>query len=137
MKSFERLVLSHLKSIIVSQQDSLQFAYRANRSVDDAVNQALHFVLQHLDCPGTYARILFFADDTTIIGLISDGDESAYRREVERLLSWCSHHNLELTAQKTVEMTPSASWEPPSLRTSNGSQPSGPSSGRPSRECSF
>ncbi|KAM8867954.1 uncharacterized protein ACB058_005852 [Synchiropus picturatus] len=32
------------------------------------------------------------------------GDESAYRREVERLVSWCSHNNLELNAQKTVEM---------------------------------
>ncbi|XP_034411190.1 putative ferric-chelate reductase 1 [Cyclopterus lumpus] len=31
----------------------------ANRSVDDAVNMALHFFLQHLDSPGTYARILF------------------------------------------------------------------------------
>src|SRR4029434_10691792 len=29
--------------------DPLQFAYRANRSVDDAVNMALHFILQHLD----------------------------------------------------------------------------------------
>ncbi|KAM8876801.1 uncharacterized protein ACB058_002915 [Synchiropus picturatus] len=38
------------------------------------------------------------------MGLISDGDESAYRREVERLVSWCSHNNLELKAQKTVEM---------------------------------
>ncbi|RCU34471.1 hypothetical protein DVA81_19570, partial [Acinetobacter baumannii] len=37
MKSFERLVLSHLKSITDPLLDSLQFAYRANRSVDDAV----------------------------------------------------------------------------------------------------
>ncbi|KAK3519479.1 hypothetical protein QTP70_031480 [Hemibagrus guttatus] len=39
--------------------DPLQFAYRANRSVDDAVNMALHFILQHLDSQGSYARILF------------------------------------------------------------------------------
>src|SRR4029434_2965331 len=38
--------------------DPLQFAYRANRSVDDAVNMALHFILWHLDSSGTYARIL-------------------------------------------------------------------------------
>ncbi len=37
----------------------LQFSYRANRSVDDAVNMGLHYILQHLDKPGTYARILF------------------------------------------------------------------------------
>ncbi len=36
--------------------DPLQFAYRANRSVDDAVNMGLHFILQHLDRPGTYVQ---------------------------------------------------------------------------------
>ncbi len=39
--------------------DPLQFAYRANRSVDDAVKMGWHYVLQHLDRPGTYVRILF------------------------------------------------------------------------------
>ena len=58
MKSFERLVLSHLKSITDPLLDPLQFAYRANRSVNDAVNMALHFILQHLDFPGNYARIM-------------------------------------------------------------------------------
>uniref|UniRef100_A0A669CDW9 Reverse transcriptase domain-containing protein n=1 Tax=Oreochromis niloticus TaxID=8128 RepID=A0A669CDW9_ORENI len=194
MKSFERLVLAHLKDITGHQLDPLQFAYRANRSVDDAVNMGLHYILQHLDRPGTYARVLFvdfssafntivpellssklsqlsvslatcqwitsfltdrkqqvrrlgeitsetrslsigapqgcvlspllfslytndctsknsavkllkFADDTTVIGLIQDGDESAYRQEVERLVLWCSQHNLELNTLKTVEMT--------------------------------
>ncbi|KAK3520977.1 hypothetical protein QTP86_031267 [Hemibagrus guttatus] len=192
MKSFERLVLSYFKDITDPLLDPLQFAYRANRSVDDAVNMALHFILQHLDSPGSYARILFvdfssafntiipallrdklfqlnvpdsmcswitdfltdrwqfvrlgthvsdlqhistgspqgcvhspllfslytkgctsghqsvkllkFADDTTLIGLISDGDESAYRGEMDRQVSWCSMNNLELNSLKTVEM---------------------------------
>ncbi len=144
---------------------------QTNRSVDDAVNMGLHYILQHLDRPGTYVKILFvdfssafntiipnlllpkltqlsvptsvcqwitsflterqqieslgkfssstrtistgapqgyvlspllfslytndctakdpsvkllkFADDTTLIGLIQDGDESAYRQEVK------------------------------------------------------
>uniref|UniRef100_A0A669C6E4 Reverse transcriptase domain-containing protein n=1 Tax=Oreochromis niloticus TaxID=8128 RepID=A0A669C6E4_ORENI len=225
MKSFERLVLSYLKTLTAPLLDPLQFAYTVKRSLDGAINMALHFTLQHLDSPGTYARILFvdfssafntilpdhlqgklshmnvpdpicrwitdfltdrkqhvrlgknvsdsrtistgspqgcvlspllfslytncctsthqsvklikFADDTTVIGLISDGDESAYRRVVERLVSWCSHNNLVLNPQKTVEIivdfrkhtaplppiiltdTPitfvdSASWVPPS-----------------------
>ncbi|XP_062850752.1 uncharacterized protein LOC134313413 [Trichomycterus rosablanca] len=193
MKSFERLVLAHLKETTGHLLDPLQFAYRANRSVDDAINMGLHYVLKHLDCPGTYVRILFvdfssafntvnpgilsyklsqltvppamcqwitsfltgrtqqvklgevtshtrtvstgtpqgsvispllfslytndcissdpsvkllkFADDTTIIGLIRDGDESAYRREVDQLVHWCSMNNLELNTLKTVEMT--------------------------------
>ncbi|KAK3525028.1 hypothetical protein QTP86_013392 [Hemibagrus guttatus] len=109
MKSFERLVLSYLKDITDPLLDPLQFAYRANRSVDDAVNMALHFILQHLDSPGSYARILWitdfltdrrqfsvkllkFADDTTLIGLISDGNESAYRgTTITKELKWAQN----------------------------------------------
>ncbi len=57
MKSFERLVLAYLKDITGPLLDPLQFAYRANRSVDDAVNMGLHYILQHLDRPGTYIFI--------------------------------------------------------------------------------
>ncbi|KAL0159063.1 hypothetical protein M9458_047139, partial [Cirrhinus mrigala] len=59
MKSLEILVLAYLKDITGPLLDPLQFAYRANRSVDDAVNMGLHFILQHLDRPGTYVRNLF------------------------------------------------------------------------------
>uniref|UniRef100_A0AAQ6IJQ8 Reverse transcriptase domain-containing protein n=1 Tax=Anabas testudineus TaxID=64144 RepID=A0AAQ6IJQ8_ANATE len=190
MKSFERLVMNHLKDITDPLLDPLQFAYRKNRSADDAVNLGLHYILQHLDLSGTYVRILFvdfssafntitpgifdhkltqltvpakwirsfltdrrqqvrlggitsgtrtistgapqgcvlspllfslytndctsgdpsvkllkYADDMTVIGLIRDGDESAYRQEVEQLVQWCSQNQLELNTLKTVEMT--------------------------------
>ncbi len=196
-------MLAHLKDSTGPLLDPLQFAYRANRSVDDAVNMGLHYILQHLDRPGTYARILFvdfssafntiipdtlqnkltqlivptsicqwinsfltdrqqlvrleeltsntrtistgapqgcvlspllfslytndctskdpsvkllkFADDTTVIGLIQDGDESAYRQEVEQLAVWCSHNNLELNTLKTVEMIVDFRRNPPAL----------------------
>ncbi|KAK7912504.1 hypothetical protein WMY93_012715 [Mugilogobius chulae] len=76
MKSFERLVLPHLKSFTSPLLDPLQFAYKANRSVDDAINLALHFILQHLDSPGTYARILFVdfssAFNTILPALLQD-----------------------------------------------------------------
>ncbi len=45
MKSFERLVLAYLKDITGPSLDPLQFAYRAIRSVNDAVNMGLHYVL--------------------------------------------------------------------------------------------
>ncbi|KAL0177274.1 hypothetical protein M9458_026168, partial [Cirrhinus mrigala] len=203
MKAFEKLVLAYLKDITGPLLDSFQFAYRANRSVDDAVNMALHYILQHLDRTGNYARILFvdfssafntimpdllsdkltqlsvptsicqwitsfltdrqqlvrlgkltsrtittstgapqvcvlspllfslytndctskdpsvkllkFADDTTVIGLIKDGDESAYRQEVDQLAVWCSLNNLELNTLKTVEMIIDFRRNPPAL----------------------
>jgi len=192
MKALERLVLKHIQSIVSSKLDPLQFAYQANRSVDDAVAFALHYVLQHLESPSRYVRLLFidyssafntivpqklfdklqlfdlsssicfwlldfllqrpqtvkinnllskttilstgapqgcvlspllyclftndcvsshdsvqlvkFADDTTVEGLITNGDETAYRQEVDRLVSWCDDNNLQLNASKTKEM---------------------------------
>ena len=192
MKVFERLVLCYLKSVTDSLMDPLQFAYRANRSVDDAVSLGLHFVLQHLEKANTYARVLFidfssafntivpsqliqkllslnvninvckwiadfltnrpqvvrvngivsdkiilntgapqgcvlspllftlftndfrsddpcvavikFSDDTTMEGLITGGDETGYRDEVEKMVDWCASNNLELNVSKTKEM---------------------------------
>jgi len=54
-----RLVVSHLKDITDPLLNPLQFAYRANRSADDAINVGLHHILKHLDTAGMYARILF------------------------------------------------------------------------------
>ena len=33
--------------------------------------------------------IIKFADDTTVVGLINKNNESAYRKEVQRLILWC------------------------------------------------
>ncbi|KAK3550022.1 hypothetical protein QTP86_018641 [Hemibagrus guttatus] len=66
----------------------------------------LLFSLYTNDCTSTdpSVKLLKFADDTTVIGLIQDGDESAYRQEIEQLAAWCSLNNLELNTLKTVEM---------------------------------
>ncbi len=60
-------------------------------------------------------KLLEFADDTTLIGLIQDGDESAYRQEVKELAVWCSLNNLELNTLKTVEMIVDFRRNPPAL----------------------
>ncbi|KAK3528547.1 hypothetical protein QTP70_002798 [Hemibagrus guttatus] len=49
-------------------------------------------------------HIVKFADDTTVVGLISKNDESAYREEVQRLTAWCKANNLSLNVDKTKEM---------------------------------
>ncbi|KAK3516040.1 hypothetical protein QTP70_002661, partial [Hemibagrus guttatus] len=49
-------------------------------------------------------KLLKFADNIAVIGLIQDGDKSAYRQEIEQLAAWCSRNNLELNTLKTVEM---------------------------------
>ncbi len=60
-------------------------------------------------------KLLKFADDTRVIGLIQDGDEFVYRQEVEQLAVWCSLNNLELNTLKTVEMTVDFRINPPAL----------------------
>ncbi len=60
MKVFERLVQSHISSSIPVTLDPLQFAYRPNRSTDDAISHILHSSLTHIDSSnGNFARLLF------------------------------------------------------------------------------
>ncbi len=55
-----RLVKSHISSSIPVTLDPLQFAYRPNRSTDDAISHILHSSLTHIDSSnGNFARLLF------------------------------------------------------------------------------
>ncbi|KAK3513811.1 hypothetical protein QTP70_028861 [Hemibagrus guttatus] len=49
-------------------------------------------------------HIIKVTDDTTVVGLISKNDESAYREEVQRLTAWCKANSLSLNVDKTKEM---------------------------------
>jgi hypothetical protein len=48
--------------------------------------------------------IIKFADDTTVVGLITNNDETAYREEVGTLMEWCQVNNLSLNVSKTKEI---------------------------------
>lgn len=190
MKCFEKLVLQHIKDSLQPTFDPFQFAYRANRSTEDATVTALHTVLSQLKHQGNYLRMLFIdfssafntvilgrlvtkladvsfsqsichwikdfltsrpqtvrlglhlsstltpstsvpqgcvlspliytfytydcvhthptntksADDTTVVGLVSGEDETAYRDKLQRLAVWCSDNNLTLNCSKTKEL---------------------------------
>jgi hypothetical protein len=45
-----------------------------------------------------------FADNTTVVGLITNNDETAYREENRDLEEWCQDNNLSLNVIKTKEM---------------------------------
>ncbi|KAI4871332.1 hypothetical protein NFI96_009818, partial [Prochilodus magdalenae] len=66
----------------------------------------LLYTLFTYDCVASQSNtsINKFADDTTVIGLITGGDETAYRREVAELVDWCDYNNLSLNTDKTKEM---------------------------------
>src|SRR4029434_5672372 len=48
--------------------------------------------------------VIKFVDDTTVVGQITNGNESAYRDEVDRLTGWCTENNLTLNVKKTKEI---------------------------------
>ncbi len=58
------------------------------------------------DCTATHSSnvIVKFADDTTVIGLITDNEETAYREEVRTLTKWCQENHLSLNIDKTKEL---------------------------------
>lgn len=196
MKCLEKLVKAHICSSLPSTLDPLQFAYKRNRSTEDAIAHIIHTVLSHLDKSKgkvlNYVRLLFvdyssafntilpstligklrslglndalcrwifnflterpqvvkagryisssltlstgapqgcvlspllyslytqdcvatansntiikFADDTVVVGLIHNNDETAYLEEVRCLTEWCHENNLHLNVSKTKEM---------------------------------
>ncbi len=58
------------------------------------------------DCVSSHSStsIIKFADDTVVLGLINNDDETAYLDEVERLTSWCQDNCLSLNVSKTKEL---------------------------------
>ncbi|KAI4890819.1 hypothetical protein NFI96_006997 [Prochilodus magdalenae] len=191
-KCFERLVMIHIKATIDVTVDPHQYAYRRDRSTDDAISSVVHTALTHLEQRDSYVRMLFvdftsafntmipqtltdklsslglrsslcnwvldfltnrpqsvgthnltssttilstgspqgcvlspllftlltydcspihpgchivkFADDTAVVGCITNSDESGYRQEVEHLEGWCRKNNPCINVKKTKEM---------------------------------
>ncbi|KAK3519399.1 hypothetical protein QTP70_027526, partial [Hemibagrus guttatus] len=66
----------------------------------------LLFTLLTHDCAAMHSsnHIIKFANEMTVVGLISKNVESAYREEVQRLTAWCKANNLSLNVEKTKEM---------------------------------
>jgi DNA gyrase inhibitor GyrI len=51
-----------------------------------------------------HASIIKFADDTTVVGLITSNDETTHRVEVRALGVWSQENNLSPNVNKTKEM---------------------------------
>ncbi len=64
----------------------------------------LLFTLLTHDCTSSHNLFIKFADDMTVVGLISNRDETNYRSEVSHLAGWCSDNNLSLNVEKMKEI---------------------------------
>lgn len=59
MKCSEKIIINLVKTEVSHSLDPLQFAYRCNRSTDDAVIALVHFISKHLEESTSCARLLF------------------------------------------------------------------------------
>lgn len=68
--------------------------------------EPLLFALYTHDCVPTHPTntIIKFTDGTTVVGLISGEDKTAYRDGVQRLAMWYSDNILILNSLKTKEL---------------------------------
>ena len=71
-KCFEKLVRDHICAMLPPTLDPWQFAYRQNRSTDDAIALALHTALQHLDVKNKGSRCvrMLFVDYSSAFNTI-------------------------------------------------------------------
>ena len=60
MKVCECVVLCKLEKLVKDYINPLQFAYRKNRSTDDAVLYSLENIYLHLEKTGSTGRLMFF-----------------------------------------------------------------------------
>ena len=76
-----------------------------NTSATLILSPLLYSLFTH-DCMARHDSkpIIMFADHTTVVGLITDNDETAYREEVRDLAMWCQDNNLSLNVIKTKKM---------------------------------
>lgn len=64
----------------------------------DCMLSTLRYCLFTHDCVPLHNYNIFikYADDTIVLGQISNNDETAYREEIQNLAAWCSTNNLTL-----------------------------------------
>uniref|UniRef100_A0A8C5DJK7 Reverse transcriptase domain-containing protein n=1 Tax=Gouania willdenowi TaxID=441366 RepID=A0A8C5DJK7_GOUWI len=102
-----------IKNFLTSRPQSVRLGLHHSSTItlstgspQGCVLSPLLYALYTYDCSSTHPtnRIIKYADDTTVVGLIRGEDETAYRAEVEELSRWCSANNLTLNIQKTKEL---------------------------------
>ncbi|KAK3535983.1 hypothetical protein QTP70_023724, partial [Hemibagrus guttatus] len=65
----------------------------------------LLYSLYTYDCVATSSSTnIKFADDTAVLGLISNNDKTTYLEEIKNLETWCQDNNLLLNVSKTKEL---------------------------------
>ena len=84
----------------------LAYYYRLQREAQPPSDTSLPDELTHFyvrfECMARHDShtIIKFADDTTVVGLLTDNDKTTYGKEVRDLASWCQNNTLSLNVTK-------------------------------------
>jgi hypothetical protein len=91
--------------IRVGSNTSTMLIFNTGAPQGCVLSPLLYFLFTH-DCVAKHDSntIIKFADDTTVIGLITDHNEITYREEVRDLAEMCQDNNLSFNVIKTKEM---------------------------------
>ncbi len=100
------MLLLHMQEIVlVDSQEGLLSSRGGGGGGADILAPGLHllYALFTNDCQVIYDSnvLVKFADNTTVIGLIENNNEVAYREEIQNLTAWCDTNNLVLNIRKT------------------------------------
>lgn len=95
---------NRLQSVMMGPRYSSSLSFSTGAPQGCILSPFLYSLYIH-DCTHAHSTnvIIKFADDTTVVGLISEGEETAYREAVRRLTEWCAINNLTLN-KKTKKM---------------------------------
>ena len=89
----------------VGNNTSATLIHNTGASQGSVLSPLLYSLFTH-DCMAKHDSntIVKVADDTTVVCLITDKDETAYREEVRERAVWCQDNNLSLNVSKTKEL---------------------------------
>ncbi len=93
------------QSVCVGRKTSSTTTLRTGAPQGRVLSLMLFTQLTH-DCTAKFSsnHIIKFADDTSVVGLISNNNEMHYKEEVAQLAEWCGANNLSLNVSKTKEV---------------------------------
>ena len=95
----------HLQVVKVGNNISTPLILNTGAPQGYVLSPLLCSLITH-DCVAMHASnsIIKFADDTTVVGLITNNNETAYMEEVRALAEWGQDNNLSLNVNKTKDM---------------------------------